>query len=92
MNAECHCITTETLKEMMHVVMAQQFALRIALTSVLRTHPEAEAALGYFDCISETLKASFLHSQWSDERIGDFAFHLESLRNDLTHKETFPVT
>lgn len=91
MNSESHCVTTETLKEMMHVVMAQQFALRIALTAVLRTHPEAKAALGYFDGISETLKASFLHSQWSDERIGDFEFHLDSLRNDLAHKEVFPV-
>lgn len=91
MNADSHCVTTNTLKEMMHVVMAQQFALRVAMTAILRTHPEAEAALGYFDCISETLKASFLHSQWSDERIGDFEFHVNSLRNDLACKEMFPM-
>lgn len=91
MNADSHCVTTNTLKEMMHVVMAQQFALRVAMTAILRTHPEAEAALGYFDCISETIKASFLHSQWTDERIGDFEFHVNSLRNDLARKEMFPM-
>lgn len=86
MNANGNCAAPENLKEMMRVVMAQQLALRIALTSILRTYPEAEEALRYFDFISEAMKASFLHSQWSEERINDFEFHLTSLRNDLTQR------
>ncbi len=87
MSETCRCHAPDTLKEMMHVVMAQQCALRVALTSILRTHPDAEAALAYFDYIAETLKANFLNSQWSEERLDDFEFHLNSLRSDLAHQK-----
>lgn len=75
-----------TLQELVRIVMAHHFALRVAVTSLLRTHPEAEEALRYFDVISESLRATLLGSDWSESRLDEFESNLAALRRDLSHK------
>ncbi|RTL52241.1 MAG: hypothetical protein EKK46_11260 [Rhodocyclaceae bacterium] len=76
---------TETLQEMVRVMMAHHFSLRVAVTALLRTHPDAEEALKYFDHVSESLRATLLHSNWSEARIDEFERNLAGLRRDLSH-------
>lgn len=78
------------LKEVTRIMMAHHFALRVAVASLLRTHPDAEAVLRYFDSIAESLRATLLNSEWSEARIEDFEFHLDALRRDLTHQMSPP--
>lgn len=75
-----------TMQEMVRIMMSHHFALRVAVTSLLRTHPDAEAALTYFDTISESLRAMLLNSDWSEARLEEFETNLAGLRRDLNHK------
>jgi hypothetical protein len=79
-----------TMQEMVRIMMAHHFALRVAVTSLLRTHPEAEAALTYFDTIAESLRAMLLNSDWSEARLEEFEANLAGLRRDLNHKTLPP--
>lgn len=85
MTDEFKTMELDVLQDMMRVVMANHFSLRVAVTALLRTHPDAEEALKYFDYVSESLRATLLHSNWSEARIDEFEKSLAGLRRDLTH-------
>lgn len=85
MTDEYKTMESDTLQEMVRVMMAHHFSLRVAVTALLRTHPDAAEALKYFDYVSETLKATLLHSNWSEERIDEFERNVAGLRRDLSH-------
>ncbi|GAB2182432.1 hypothetical protein DLREEDagrD3_26550 [Denitratisoma sp. agr-D3] len=72
------------MQEMMRVMMAHHFSLRVAVTALIRTHPAAGEALAHFDDIAETLRTALLNSAWSEERIEEFERDLAGLRKDFT--------
>lgn len=77
---------SEAMLEMIRIVMAQMFALRAAVTALLRTHSQGGEVLVYFDFIAESLRATLLNSQWSETRLDEFETNISALRKDITHQ------
>lgn len=83
MEDACSSADGVLLRELMRVMMAHHFSLRVAVTALLRSHPDPAAALVHFDRAAEALGTALLNSDWDEDRLAEFERDLAGLRQDL---------
>ena len=84
MNDCCEGGDAALLKDMMRVMMAHHFSLRVAVTALLRTHPNPAEALEHFDRAAQGLGVALLNSDWSEDRLSAVEQDLAGLRQELS--------